>query len=992
MSLLLVACTSACVCASTMASPGFGVARFTIQTTLAKEVTQVFEGKPVHEYLYEPYSFTQAAGHPYAVTGTLELNSEPTESGAGDIPEGGDAKDVVVDLPQGLLGNPMALPRCALDDFTRHAECPASTQVGVAEVEFNQTILVEEIYNLVPEAGQSAEFGIPTGGTFNLVLTAHVVRSGGKYALALTSNGIPMRGSTRFTTTFWGVPADPSHDAERGRKCGTDLKKSVPVCHFSEGGGEPAGVAPVPFLTYPADCAADSEKATVIVDSWQNHGSFVAGPEATLPVATGCQGLSFEPSIGVSPDLFSADSPVGLGVDLQIPQPELAAVPSTPELRDATVTLPEGLSVNPGVVDGIAACDATGPSGLNLVGPESEQLGPDGEPQLAPGKCPDASIVGEAEAVTPLLPEPVKGHLYLARPLCGGAGQEACVEEDARDGRLYRLYLELGGTGALANAGVNIKAEGVVSVNLATGQVSSSFTDNPQLPFSDLKLRLNGGPRAPLANPQACGEARTTSDLAPWSAAGANSAGQWVTGTPDASPSSFYEVSGCQEPAGLAPGFAAEMTSSRAGAFATFGLDITRKDGEQDLSGLQVHTPPGLLGMLSSVPLCGEPDAARGTCPAASRIGSSLVASGAGSHPFEVGGNVYLTTGYKGAPFGLSVVTHAVAGPFDLGLIVVRARIDVDTESSTITVTSDPLPQTIFGVPLRLKRISVRIDRPGFMFNPTDCNALAVSAVVTGAQNAAAHVSSPFAVAGCRDLAFKPGFKVSTSGRTSRRAGASIDAKLSFPAFKPAGEANIARVKVSLPRQLPSRLSTLQKACPAAVFTRDPSRCPEGSVVGIARASTPVLPVGLSGPAYFVSHGGEAFPSLVIVLQGDGVRVDVTGTTFINERTNITSTTFKTVPDVPVNSFELYLPQGPNSALAANGNLCAKTKLVTVKRRVKGRTVRRHVRKPFRLVMPTEFVGQNGDVIHRSTTIAVTGCAAKAAGARTKLKRRGADK
>jgi hypothetical protein len=967
-----------------------------MQTTLARETPEETKGEVFND-VYEPYPFTQAGGHPYALTTTLEFNNykrpyRPTSV----VPVGGDPKDVVVDLPQGLLGNPMALPRCVIADFARTGLCPASTQVGIAEIALEETTLIEDIWNLAPEKGQSAEFGIPGGGEINFLLTGHVMRVNGSYGLTVVSNNLPMRGFTRFKLTFWGVPADPSHDPQRGRRC-ERTQLSQPLGCRSEGGtlrnegGESAGVASVPFLTMPSDCAGGPVSGSVAVDTWQEAGQYVAGPPggAVLAQPTGCEALSFAPLIEALPETTQADTPVGLGVSVQVPQPEAAQIPSTPSLRNAVVTLPAGMSVSPGVVDGVQACDESGPEGINFTGPESEELGPDGEPQLAPGHCPDASVVGVAEAITPLLPEPVKGHLFLARPLCGGAGQEACTEEDALDGRLYRLYLELGGQGALADSGVNIKVAGDVSADPATGALTTTFANNPQLPFSELRLRLNGGPRASLANPQACGEARTTADFTPWSAPGRDPEGELVPGTADANPFSFFTVTGCASPPGLEPGFTAGTVTPEAGIFTPFTLSLSRRDGEQDLAGVQVHTPPGLLGMLSSVQLCTEPDAATGHCPEASRIGTTTVASGAGSHPFEIGGNVYLTTGYEGAPFGLSIVTDAVAGPFNLGLVVVRARIDVDPETSALTVTSDRLPQIVFGVPLRLKRITVNIDRPNFMFNPTNCGepgqpgVQQVAATITGAQNAIAHVSSSFAVGGCKGLVFKPLFTVSTGGRTSKADGASLDAKVSFPASAPGSEANIARVKVELPEQLPSRLTTLQKACTAAQFETDPAGCPSASVVGIARASTPVLPVGLEGPVYFVSHGGEAFPSLIVVLQGDGVRVDLTGTTFIS-KAGITSSTFKTVPDVPVNSFELYLPQGPYSALTANGNLCGLTSTVTTRRKVTKkvhghtvhRTVTTHTTKPASLTMPSEFVAQNGAVLDQNTKIAVTGCPA----------------
>jgi hypothetical protein len=254
------------------------------------------------------------------------------------------------------------------------------------------------------------------------------------------------------------------------------------------------------------------------------------------------------------------------------------------------------------------------------------------------------------------------------------------------------------------------------------------------------------------------------------------------------------------------------------------------------------------------------------------------------------------------------------------------------------------------------------------MFNPTNCSAQQVTASISGAQDATANVASPFAAAGCKSLAFKPQFSISTSGHTSRAAGASLDVKLSYPAGSMGSEANIARVKVELPKQLPAQLKTLQKACPDAQFDANPAGCPAASVVGIVKASTPILPVGLEGPVYFVSHGGEAFPSLIVVLQGDGVRVDLVGATFISEA-GITSSTFKTVPDVPVNTFELYLPEGPYSALAANGNLC---------------------KEQSKLKMPTEFLAQNGAVVKQSTQITVIGC--KATAAKKKPKKKGTKK
>jgi hypothetical protein len=339
------------------------------------------------------------------------------------------------------------------------------------------------------------------------------------------------------------------------------------------------------------------------------------------------------------------------------------------------------------------------------------------------------------------------------------------------------------------------------------------------------------------------------------------------------------------------------------------------------------------------------------------------VAAGPGSHPYYQKGQVYLTGPYKGAPFGLSIVVPTHAGPFNLGNVVVRAQITVDPQTAALTVTTDPLPQILDGIPLRLRKTNVTINRPGFIFNPTDCAQLHITATVSGSQGTQAEESAPFAVSGCAGLPFAPKFSVATAGKTSRADGASLDAKLTLPA---GAQSNIARVKVELPKQLPSRLPTLQHACPAATFNANPAGCPAASLIGAVQAVTPILPVKLRGPVYFVSHGGEAFPSLVAVLQGYGVRVDLVGSTFIS-KAGITSSTFSTVPDVPVSSFELFLPEGQFSALASNVNLC----------------------KHKQLEMPTDFTAQDGAQLKQNTPIQVTGCPkAKKTTKKTKKARR----
>jgi hypothetical protein len=314
-----------------------------------------------------------------------------------------------------------------------------------------------------------------------------------------------------------------------------------------------------------------------------------------------------------------------------------------------------------------------------------------------------------------------------------------------------------------------------------------------------------------------------------------------------------------------------------------------------------------------------------------------------------------------------------------------------------VTIPASPgdvIPRIIKGIVVHIRSVRVYVNRNDFMLNPTSCDPSALTATVLGdgATGNSVTVNDPFQVADCSSLRFEPKFVVSTSGKTSKAKGASLNVKLTYPANALGNDSNIKQVKVDLPKQLPSRLTTLQKACTAKTFQENPAKCPPESLIGTAKAVTPVLPVPLEGPVYFVSNGGEAFPNLIIVLQGDNVTIHLVGDTFIS-KAGITSSTFKTVPDQPITSFELTLPEGKFSALAANGNLCAVTKTVTVKKKVtikvKGRkkTETRKVNETqaTSLAMPTEFVGQNGATIHQVTPVSVTGCA-KAVKAKAKKK------
>jgi hypothetical protein len=878
-----------------------------------------------------------AGDHPQAVVTTLDYATVANEAvfttQLAFLPVA-EPKTSIVDLPLGFAGDPLAAPTCpqsALNKVESHlGKCPAASVVGYANVDDVYIMHSVPIFNVVPEAGYPAEFVFEFDEAL-IYLRPRVVPSSGGYVLSVSVPDIPRSSTTKVTGVTIVLYGDP-------RELAGEVSKEA-------------------FLTNPGDCAAGPLSAKMEMDSWVDQSDWVSSESVMYEAdagegVTGCGSLAFEPSLEVTPEEASVDTPSGYEVDLRLPQARnVMDVQATPDLKDATVSLPEGVSVSPSAADGLEACKEVGPEGINIThgwtptgpqpldpaDPEAMEIGPDGLPHVAPGHCPKGSQVGTVEVRTPILTEPLMGHVYVAEPGCGGEGQPVCTEASASNGELFGLYMEVAGSGVI------VKLKGTVSVNPQTGQLTTSFRENPQFPFSELKLRLDGGERAPLANPQVGGSFTTTSDLTPWSS----------PVTPDATPLWTFPLAGATLMP-FAPVFHAAATSAVAAGSGSFTSTFSREDGEQDLTGVQVTLPPGLVGLLSEVVLCGEPQAREGKCGEESLIGTTTAAVGAGPHPYWQTGRVYLTGPYDGAPFGLSVVVPAKAGPFNLGDVVVRAAITINPETTAVTVTSGSLPQIVDGVPLRVRTINVLVDKSGFIVNPTNCEQMSVSSVVTGSQGAKVTLPRPFAVEGCKGLAFKPVFSASTQGKASKAEGASLDVRVSYPAR---GEDNIRSVKTSLPLQLPSRLTTLQKACLAAVFEANPADCPPESAVGVAKAVSPVLPVELKGPAYLVSHGNEKFPNLVIVLQGDGVRVNLVGDTDI--KNGITTTTFKSVPDDPVSSFEVYLPEGKYSILGTylpvkdNYNLCG-----------------------HKLVMPTEIVGQNGAVIRQNTAIAVTGCKA----------------
>ncbi len=862
---------------------------------------------------------TQAGSHPFELTSTFNFNEELKGEERQPVALG---KDLRFDLPAGLVANPTVVPQCTEQQFTTEPTfpknaCPASTAIGVAEVTVGASdgaTFAVPLFNLVPLVGEPARFGFFLPGKVEIYLDTSV-RTGGDYGAVVSVNNVTQVLSLHGAqVTFWDVPSDPRHDNSRGWQC-VDAFEVLPC---SVPSGAPSRT---PFIMMPTLCGGAFE-STVATDSWKEPGIFANGRSVLrdgsgAPLGVdGCNRLPFDPSISVAPDGTAASTPTGLTFGLRVNQ-EGALNPEGlggSDVRDTKFVLPEGMQLSPAAADGLSSCS------LEQVGLESA---------VKPA-CPDASKVGTVEITTPLLPNKVTGGVYLA-------------EQDQNPfGSLVAIYI-------LAEdpvSGVRVKQAGQVELDPVTGRVTAVFSENPQLPFSELNLSFFGSARAPLTTPPSCGAYTSTASFTPWS------------GNPPVEASSTFDIttgpqgSPCSSPRPFSPGFEAGTLNLQAGAYTPLTLTMTRPDADQTLGKLSVVFPPGVSAGLRGVKLCEEPQAAAGQCPAESQIGKVVASAGLGGDPYSVEtGKAYITGPYEGDPFGVEIVVPAIAGPFNLGTEIVRSKVDVDPTDAHLTVVSDPFPTILDGIPLQLQHVNVTIDRPGFVFNPTSCEPMKLTGELESTEGAKADVATPFQVTNCGSLAFKPEFKVSTEAKTSRTEGATLHVALTLPAGAQGTKANVARVKVSLPKQLPSPLKTLQKACTEKVFAENPSSCPVASRVGEATVSTPVLEGPLSGPAYFVSHGGAKYPELIMVLTGeDGVTVQVHGETFISKQ-GITSATFNTVPDVPFSTFELTLPKREFPALSANGNLCKGT-----------------------LLMPTELVGQNGLKVNQSTKISVTGC------------------
>jgi hypothetical protein len=907
---------------------------------------------------------TQAGSHPFQLTSTLDFN-EIIENVAAPGAEKvvlapaapALAKDLSFQLPPGLLGNVTAAGRCSEVDFAAvHGEtnsCPTDSVIGVATVTLLEpnalkyANLAVPVFNLEPARGEPARFGFEAAWV-PVVLDANI-RTDGDYGVTVNiDNATETAQVLGAQVTFWGDPGSEAHDPSRNWAC---LREGVIQARGET--CEPPDPRPsTAFLTLPSSC--DGSLATQMAGkAWSGESlgaeyAFQDGLGGPLQQLEGCAELPFDPSVAAAPvqppeegraeeQTTAANTPTGLDVDVKVPQqttldPDLRA---EADVRSATITLPQGMLLSPSAANGLQACSEQqiGYLGKGASDPFSPGTAEPLHFSTEPAQCPNASKLGTVRIKTPLVGEELQGSVYLA------------AQEANPFGSLVALYI----VAENPVLGLRVKLAGEAQLNETTGQISTTFQDTPQVPFEDLDVRLFGGSRGSLTTPATCGSYASTGSFTPWSGsppvAVSDPDGFQITAGPGGTP--------CASPLPFAPALRAGSSNLQAGAFSPFTLFVDHPDADQPLSSITMHLAPGMAAMLSSVTPCPEPQAARNQCGPESLIGHSSAISGLGGDPITLPGQVFLTGPYEGAPFGLSVVTPAVAGPFDLGDVAVRSKILIDRSTAAVTIVSDPFPTFVRGVPVQLKQLTVTVDRPGFEFNPTSCAPMSITGTLAGVGGADAAFSSPFQAANCSALPFHPTLSASTQGNASKARGASFTVKVTSGP----GQANIAKTKLVLPLALPARLTTLQKACLAVVFEANPAACPEGSDVGVATVRTPVLRSPLSGPAYLVSHGNAAFPDVEFVLQGEGITLVLDGQTDIKK--GITTSTFNAVPDAPVTTFETTLPEGPHSALTSNVaqsknfNLCGSN-----------------------LVMPTTITGQNGVVIQQQTKIPVLGCGA----------------
>jgi hypothetical protein len=861
----------------------------------------------------------EAGAHPARFTVPFDFNTiaAPTSNAPQQKIADERIHSLAADTPPGFIGNPTAVSECTQAQFTL-GECPPSSQVGRLDLRiYPITSLSDQVFSPVTTGvfNLSHPRGVITDLGFSILTNpVHIkvsLDAANHYAIhSVVSNINETIAAYQQRLTLWGVPADHSHDAER---C-----KAFSIQNLGSGAtSEECGTdhAPVPFLSVPSQCGIDHTMRLHHYDSWQHPG--VYGPEIdyTQPgQTTNCDKPRFEPDVEVEPTGKQANTPTGLDVHIKIPQNENPNGLATPPVKSTTVTLPKGMSFSPSFADGLKSCSLA-----------QMKLGTN-----EPIACPDASRIGEVSLSTPLLPKPAEGSMYLA------------AQGDNPFGSLFALYLVLHDT---EERGALIKIPGKIEVDPVSGQITTVFDETPQFPFEDLSLKFRSGPRAPLINPPSCGSQTIGVEIASWAqpnhpvdASNTYQVSEGPNGSP-CPPDSAHRP--------FAPRLSGGTLNPSAGSFSSFLFRLARDDQEQELSQVTTVLPPGLVAKIAGIPPCPEAaiasiSTAEGkglaerdnpACPAASQIGTISAGLGAGPGPNYFPGKLYLAGPYKGAPLSLAVVAPGLAGPFDLGNVVVRAAIRVDHTTAQVTAISDPFPTILHGVILRVRDIRLRVDRPETTLNPTNCKPMAVSGLVTGvggelsstADDSLFAASSPFQVGNCASLAFEPNLSFRLFGGTKRGANPKLRATLRMPP----GGANIASASVALPHSEFLDQAHIRTVCTRVQFAAN--QCPAGSVYGSAVARTPLFSEPLEGPVYLRSSSNP-LPDMVAVLKGPAsqpIEVDLAGR--IDSIHGGIRNSFDVTPDAPVETFTLELQGGKKGLLVNSRDLCKSVNKATAK-------------------------------------------------------------
>ncbi len=854
---------------------------------------------------------TEAGTHPFQMTTELALSAEVVPKGAidpvtekpvnGEVPEG-QLKDLTVAQMPGFVGSQTAVEPCTQAEFTTrfegYASCPDESAVGFAAVkaEFKVFPVGEEvflhlpIYMLEATPGVAARFGFVAA---NVPITFDVaINQSPPYNLIArlrnTSQALLVYGSQ---ITLWGNPSDPAHDSLRGQCIGPPVEPTPePISKCS------AAVAPgEALLTLPRSCRGPLA-TTFAATSWQGDSD---QGTATTAAIENCGTLAFSPEAAAAPTTAQATSASGLDFGVSVEDPGLTDPGGRAEADIAAVEviLPEGMTANPSAAEGQGVCTA---AQLAAVSPQS------------PG-CPAESKLGSAEIVSPLLDEPLQGILYLAEPYQNPFAS------------LLATYLVIRNE----KFGIAITQAGRITPDPLTGRLTTSFTEIPELPFSDLRVSFRSGPRAPLVTPPRCATYSTRTLFTPSS------------GNPPLPFDSSFAISQgpgagpCPTADPFSPGFLAGSLSNQAGAYAPFYLRLTRSDADQQITRVDAVLPPGVVGRIAGLGRCtdaalaaaktraGKAELAAPSCPAGSRIGSLVARAGVGEVLTTATGSLHLAGPYAGAPLSIAAVVPAVAGPFDLGTVVVRQALDLDPDTAEVVVRgspTDPIPTILAGIPLRLRDLQIYVDRPNFTLNPTSCEVLGARATLFGSEGATATPTQRYQATGCGALGFKPKLKIALKGGTKRAAHPALHSVL----VPRKGDANIGKAVVTLPPTTfidPTRISN---PCTRVQF--DANACPKSSILGKARAITPLLDKPLEGPVYFRSNGGERkLPDIVADLKGQ-FRIVLVG--FIDSKNGGLRTRFLNVPDAPVTKFTLDLKGGKKGLLQNSANLCTKTRRV----------------------------------------------------------------